>query len=582
MELNQELVLSSIKKAQTWMSDLYDEETRKAVKELLDNEDKTLLTDAFYKDLEFGTGGLRGLMGVGSNRINKYTIGTATQGLANYMKKEFSSLKEIKVVISHDSRLKSRDYAVLTAEIFSANGIKAFIFQDLRPIALESFAIRELGCQGGVMITASHNPKEYNGYKVYWDDGAQVIGPHDKNIIAEVNKVTNKDVKFNRNDNLICEIPTSMDEQYIACVKKIMLSPDAVKSYKDMPIVYTALHGAGSTLVEKTLNAIGFTNVINVEEQQKPDGNFPTVISPNPEDPRAMKLAMEKAVKTNAEIAIGTDPDSDRFAIVVKDGKGNYIPLTGNQSMILLVYYIITRKKELGTLSDKDFMVRTIVTSELNSVICEKNGIEMFETYTGFKWIAAIIRQLEGTRKYIGGGEESFGFLAEDFVRDKDAISAAALSVEITAWALSQNKSIYQILKEIFVQYGYSKEVGISLEKHGPTGAEEIDNMMRKFRETPHSHIAGAKVSMIRDYSNLTEYDLVSNEKSIIKMPTTSNVLQYFTEDRTKVSIRPSGTEPKIKFYIEVKSKLDSIEEFDKVEEEAFKKIEIIKKELGL
>lgn len=582
MELDNELILTATKKAESWLSELYDDDTKKEVQALLDNDDKSLLTDAFYKDLEFGTGGLRGIMGIGSNRINKYTIGTATQGLANYMKKEFGNLSEIKVVIGHDSRLHSREYAILTAEIFSANGIKAYIFEDLRPIALVSFAIRELKCQGGVMITASHNPKEYNGYKVYWNDGAQVIAPDDKNIIAQVNRVTNADVKFDKNETLIETISKSMDELYIDAVKKVMLSPEATKKYHDIPIVYTPLHGAGVTLVEKTLRGVGFTNIITVEEQSKPDGNFPTVISPNPEDPRAMKLAVEKAKVHNAEIAMGTDPDSDRFAVAVKNGKGDYTLLTGNQSMIILVYYIITRRKELGILSPKDFMVRTIVTSELNSTICKKNGVEMFETYTGFKWIASIIRQFEGSRQYIGGGEESFGFLFEDFVRDKDAISAISVFAEIVAWAKTQGKTVFDILKEIFVQYGYSKEVGISLEKQGPTGAEEIDNIMKNFRENPPKEIAGSKIVSIIDYANLYEYDVLNNEKAVVAMPTTSNVLQYFTEDKTKISIRPSGTEPKIKFYIEVKGKIDSVDKYEEAENESVLKIERIKTDLGI
>lgn len=582
MEENKDLIHLATEKAKTWLSDFYDQETRTEVENLLNSSNKDQLVDAFYRDLEFGTGGLRGIMGVGTNRLNKYTIGTATQGFANYLKKEFKDLSQIKVAISHDSRLHSREYALLTADIFSANGIKAYIFSDMRPIAVESFAVRELGCQGGVMITASHNPKEYNGYKVYWNDGAQVVAPHDKNIIAEVNRLTNEDIKFDKNEKLIETISEDVENKYIQEVKGILLSPDAIKQYHDIPIVYTPIHGTGITMVPKTLKACGFTNIINVEEQDTPDGNFPTVKSPNPENPEAMRLAVEKAKKTNAELAIGTDPDADRYAIAVKDDNGEFVLLNGNQSMLLLVYYIITRKKQNNTLSDKDFMVRTIVSSELSEVICKKNGVEMFETYTGFKWIAALIRSLEGCRQYIGGGEESFGFLIEDFVRDKDAISASAMCAEITAWAKSQGKTIYTILKELYLEYGFSKEVGISLEKYGVTGAQEIENMMKNFRENPPKTIGGSDVVLIKDFSTLKIFDTVSNEKSSIKMPTTSNVLQFYTEDKTKISIRPSGTEPKIKFYLEIKGKMNSIEDYDKVNQEADEQIEKIKKDFGI
>lgn len=582
MEENKDLMQLAKEKAKSWLADSYDQETRTEVEKMLNSENKDLLLDAFYKDLEFGTGGLRGIMGVGTNRLNKYTIGTATQGFANYLKKEFSDLDLIKVAISHDSRLHSREYALLTAGIFSANGIKAYIFPDMRPIAVESFAVRELGCQGGVMVTASHNPKEYNGYKVYWNDGAQVLAPHDKNIIAEVNRVTNADIKFDKNENLIETISESLEDKYVQEVKGTLLSPDAVKKYHDIPIVYTPIHGSGITMVPKALKAAGFTNIINVPEQDTPDGNFPTVKSPNPENPEAMRIAVEKAKANNAELAIGTDPDADRYALAVKDDSGEYILLNGNQSMLLLVYYIITRKRETGTLTDKDYMVRTIVSSELSEVICKKNGIEMFETYTGFKWIASMIRNLEGTRKYIGGGEESFGFLLEDFVRDKDAISASVMCAELTAWAKSKGTTVFGILKELYLEYGFSKEVGISIEKYGVTGADEIEKMMKRFRENPPKVIADSQVVLIKDFANLKVTDTVNNEKSVLQMPTTSNVLQYYTEDKTKISIRPSGTEPKIKFYIEVKGKMNSIEDYAKVNKMAEEKIEKVKKDLGI
>ena len=582
MEENKDLIHLATEKAKSWLSDSYDQETRNEVEKMLNDTNNDLLVDAFYKDLEFGTGGLRGIMGVGTNRLNKYTIGTATQGFANYLKKEFKDLDLIKVAISHDSRLHSREYALLTAEIFSANGIKAYIFADMRPIAVESFAVRELGCQGGVMVTASHNPKEYNGYKVYWSDGAQVLAPHDKNIIAEVNRVANEDIKFGKNEKLIETISESIENSYIEEVKKMLLSPDAIKQFHDIPIVYTPIHGSGITMVPKTLKACGFTNIINVPEQDTPDGTFPTVKSPNPENPEAMRIAIERAKATNAELVIGTDPDADRYALGVKNDKGEYILLNGNQSMLLLIYYIITRKKENGTLSDKDYMVRTIVSSELSDVICKKNGVEMIESYTGFKWIASLIRNLEGTRKYIGGGEESFGFLLEDFVRDKDAISAAVMCAEITAWAKSKGTSVYGILKELYLEYGFSKEVGISIEKYGVTGAEEIEKMMKTFRENPSKVIADSPVVLIKDFASLKVTDTVKNEKSVLQMPTTSNVLQYYTEDKTKVSIRPSGTEPKIKFYIEVKGKMNSIEDYDNVDKMANLKIEKVIKDLGI
>lgn len=580
---NSELLAQVTAKAKTWLSEKYDADTRKEVQALLDQEDKTELIESFYKDLEFGTGGLRGIMGVGTNRVNIYTIGGATQGLANYLLKEFSSLKEIKVVIGHDCRNNSRLYAEISADIFAANGIKAYLFEDLRPTPEISYAIRKLGCQSGIMITASHNPKVYNGYKVYWEDGAQVIPPHDKSIIAEVNRVKVDQIKFKGGDKKLIEIlGKDMDNAYIQDLKTLLLSPDSIKRHANIGIVYTPLHGTGFTIIPKALKECGFTNIINVPEQGVLSGDFPTVISPNPEDPAAMALAVKKAEETNAELVFATDPDADRFGAGIRNDKGEFILLNGNQTMLILIYYIITRRKELGLLSKKDYTVRTIVTSALTQVVSEKNGVEMFECYTGFKWIAAVMRELEGKRNYIGGGEESYGFLAEDFVRDKDSVSAAILFGEIAAWAKDNGKTLYEMLQDIYVEYGFSKEKGISVTKEGRSGAEEIEAMMKNFRENPIKEIAGSKVILIKDFVTLKAQDFSINEEYTLEMPTTSNVLQYFTQDKTKVSIRPSGTEPKIKFYIEVQDKLKSREEYDAVNAATEKKIEQVCKDLGI
>ncbi len=580
---NSELLAQVTAKAKTWLSEKYDADTRKEVQALLDQEDKTELIESFYKDLEFGTGGLRGIMGVGTNRVNIYTIGGATQGLANYLLKEFSSLKEIKVVIGHDCRNNSRLYAEISADIFAANGIKAYLFEDLRPTPEISYAIRKLGCQSGIMITASHNPKVYNGYKVYWEDGAQVIPPHDKSIIAEVNRVKVDQIKFKGGDKKLIEIlGKDMDNAYIQDLKTLLLSPDSIKRHANIGIVYTPLHGTGFTIIPKALKECGFTNIINVPEQDVLSGDFPTVISPNPEDPAAMALAVKKAEETNAELVFATDPDADRFGAGVRNDKGEFILLNGNQTMLILIYYIITRRKELGLLSKKDYTVRTIVTSALTQVVSEKNGVEMFECYTGFKWIAAVMRELEGKRNYIGGGEESYGFLAEDFVRDKDSVSAAILFGEIAAWAKDNGKTLYEMLQDIYVEYGFSKEKGISVTKEGRSGAEEIEAMMKNFRENPIKEIAGSKVILIKDFVTLKAQDFSINEEYTLEMPTTSNVLQYFTQDKTKVSIRPSGTEPKIKFYIEVQDKLKSREDYDAVNAATEKKIEQVCKDLGI
>lgn len=580
---NNELLDQVTSKAQSWLSKDYDSETQNLVKKMLEDQDSTELIESFYKDLEFGTGGLRGIMGAGINRVNKYTIGAATQGLSNYLLKEFASLDQIKVVIGHDCRNNSKYLAQITADVFSANGIKVYLFEDLRPTPEISYAIRALGCQSGVVVTASHNPKEYNGYKAYWNDGAQVTPPHDKNIIGEVNRIKSvSDVKFESNPALIEMLGEEMDNRFIGDIGKVLLSPEAIQKHGDMGIVYTPIHGTGFTLVPKALTKYGFTNIINVPEQDVLSGDFPTVISPNPEDPAALALGIQKAKETGAEIVFATDPDADRFGAAVKDDSGEFILLNGNQLMIMLIYYIVTRWKEDGRLTGNEYTVKTIVTSELALKVAGKNGVEMFDCYTGFKWIASIMLKLEGKRQYIGGGEESYGFLAEDFVRDKDAVSAVVLFAEVAAWAKLQGKTVFQLLQDIYVEYGFSKEKGVSLVKKGREGAQEIEAVMKNFRNNPPTEFAGSKVVQIKDYVTLQAKDFVANETFTLNMPTTSNVLQFFTEDKTKISVRPSGTEPKIKFYIEVQDKLASREAYHAVDQKAEGKIVQICKELGI
>lgn len=571
------------KKAEGWLSKSYDAETRAEVQRMLDNEDSTELIESFYKDLEFGTGGLRGIMGAGSNRMNIYTVGAATQGLANYLKKEFGDQEQIKVVIGHDSRNNSRKFAEISADIFSANGIKVYLFEDLRPTPEMSYAIRKLGAQSGIILTASHNPKEYNGYKAYWNDGAQMIAPHDKNTIAEVNKIRSaSDIKFKGNKELIEIIGEDIDKAYINELLSVSLSPEAIARHKDMKIVYTPIHGTGVKIIPDTLKAFGFTNIIHVPEQDVISGDFPTVISPNPEEPAALALAVKKAEETGAELVLASDPDADRVGAAVLNNEGKFILLNGNQTAVLFVYYLITRWKELGKLTGNEFIVKTIVTTELIRTIAERNKVEIYDCYTGFKWIAAIIRENEGKKKFIGGGEESYGFLVEDFVRDKDAVSACAILAEIAAWAKDNGKTMYQLLQDIYVEYGFSKEKGISVVKKGKSGAEEIEAMMKGFREHPITEIAGSKVTYLYDYSNLKGYSMLDNETITLDMPTTANVLQYFTEDKSKISIRPSGTEPKIKFYVEVHSTVKDVNELAAADEAANEKINQIKASLGI
>ena len=581
---NTELLEIVRKKAQAWLGPEYDEETRREVQALLDKDDPTDLIEAFYKDLEFGTGGLRGIMGAGSNRMNIYTVGAATQGLSNYLKKEFADLKQLKVVIGHDCRNNSRRFAEISADIFSANGIKVYLFDALRPTPETSYAIRHLGCQSGIIITASHNPKEYNGYKAYWDDGAQMIAPHDKNTIAEVNKIRNvSDIHFKGDKSLIEIIGAEMDERYIRDLTTISLSPDAIKRHHDMKIVYTPIHGTGVRIVPEALQAFGFTNIIHVPEQDVVSGNFPTVISPNPEEAAAMRLAVEKARETDADLVLASDPDADRVGSAVKNNDGEWILLNGNQTAILFVYYLITRWKETGRLKGKEYIVKTIVTTETIRAIAERNGVEMYDVYTGFKWIADIMRRNEGKKQYIGGGEESYGFLCEDFVRDKDAPSACCMLAEIAAWAKDQGLSLYGLLQKIYIEYGYSKEVNISVVKKGKSGAEEIEAMMTRFRNNPPSELAGSKVATLYDYASLKGHSFTEGEDFSLHMPTTSNVLQYYAEDQTKVSIRPSGTEPKIKFYIEVHiAGIHTADDLRAAEAQALEKVEKIKASLGI
>ncbi len=577
------LLKQVITKAESWLTEGYDAETKAEVQRMLNNEDKTELIEAFYKDLEFGTGGLRGIMGVGSNRMNIYTVGAATQGLSNYLKMEFSDLEEIKVVIGHDCRNNSRKFAEISADIFSANGIKVYLFDDLRPTPEISYVIRQFGCQSGIILTASHNPKEYNGYKAYWDDGAQVIAPHDRNIIAEVNKIRSaKDINFKGNKSLISTLGQEIDNRFIQDLLSISLSPEAIKNQRDIKIVYTPIHGTGVRLVPAGLKAMGFTNIIHVPEQDVVSGDFPTVISPNPEEAAALDLAVKKARETGAELVLATDPDADRVGIAVKNDKGEFVLVNGNQTFLICLYYLISNWKKSGKLTGDEYVVKTIVTTELAKTVADRNGIEMYDCYTGFKWIAAIIKENEGKKKYIGGGEESYGFLAEDFVRDKDAVSAAMLIAEIAAWAKDNGKTLYEMLQDIYVEYGFSKEKGISVVKQGKSGAEEIEAMMKNFRENPPKEIAGSKVVLTKDFAKLVGKDLIQNETFTLDMPTTANVLQYFTEDNTKVSVRPSGTEPKIKFYIEVQSQVNDRAGLAKAEEEAQAKIEAVRASLGV
>ena len=578
---NQELIKQVTAKAESWLSPAFDAETQAEVKRMLENEDKTELIECFYKDLEFGTGGLRGIMGSGSNRMNIYTVGAATQGMANYLNKNFANLEQIAVVVGHDCRNNSRKFAEISADIFSANGIKVYLFDDLRPTPEVSFAIRELGCQAGVNITASHNPREYNGYKAYWDDGAQVLAPHDKGIIDEVNKVTVDGIKFQGNKELIQIIGEDVDKVYLEKVHGISIDPEVIKRQKDLSIVYTPLHGAGRTLIPRSLKEWGFENVNTVPEQMVKDGNFPTVVSPNPENAEALTLAIKLAKEINADIVMASDPDADRVGMACKDDKGEWVLINGNQTALIFLYYIIKNRIATGKMKPNDFIVKTIVTTEMIKTIADKNNVEMRDCYTGFKWIAREIRLSEGKQQYIGGGEESYGFLAEDFVRDKDAVSACSLLAEICAWAKDQGKTLYDVLMEIYVEYGFSRETTVNVVKPGKSGADEIKAMMEGFRANPPKEIGGSKVVLAKDYKTLKATDGEGNV-SDIDMPETSNVLQFFTADGTKISVRPSGTEPKIKFYVEVKGEMGCAKCYANANAEAEKKIQAVRQSLNI
>ncbi len=580
---NKELLQIVNQKAQSWLDGSYNEETKQEVKRMLEAEDKAELIDAFYKDLEFGTGGLRGIMGAGSNRMNIYTVGAATQGLSNYLNSQFKELQQISVAIGHDCRNNSRKFAEISANILSANGIKAYLFEDLRPTPEISFAIRKLGCQSGIIITASHNPKEYNGYKAYWDDGAQMIAPHDTNVIDEVKKITDvNDIKFEGNKDLIEILGAEMDEDYLETVKSISLSPDVIKRHNDLKIIYTPIHGTGVKMIPAALRKVGFTNIINIPEQDVVSGNFPTVVSPNPEEPAALKMAVDKAIEIDADIVMASDPDADRIGVACKNDKGEFILLNGNQTAILLTWYILKKWQENKLLTGKEFIVKTIVTSELMKDIAIKNNIEYFDVYTGFKWISGKIRELEGKKKYICGGEESYGFMPGDYVRDKDAVASCSIFAEIAAWAKDNNLTVFELLQNIYLEYGFSKEKMIYIVRKGKSGADEIQAIMKDLRENTPNSLGGSKMSVVKDYSVLKEYNKIDNTEKDIDLPAYSNVLQFFTEDGSKVSVRPSGTEPKIKFYFEVRTDMPTIDDYYTADKKAAEKIDAIVKDLNI
>lgn len=579
---NEELIKQCTEKAQKWLAPEYDAETQAEVKRMLENPDKTDLIEAFYKDLEFGTGGLRGIMGVGSNRMNIYTVGAATQGLSNYLNKCFAGKDNISVVVGYDCRNNSQKFAEISANIFSANGIKVYLFEDMRPTPEMSFAIRRLGCQSGIILTASHNPKEYNGYKAYWDDGAQVLAPHDKGIIDEVNKINSAaDIKFEGDKDLIQVIGKEVDDDYLNQVHSISIDPEVIKRQKDLKIVYTPIHGTGMMLIPQSLKLWGFENVHCVAEQMVKSGDFPTVVSPNPENAEALTLAIKLAKEIDADIVMASDPDADRVGMACKDSKGEWILVNGNQTCLIFLYYIIKNRIAMGKMKGNEFIVKTIVTTELIKKVADKNNIEMYDCYTGFKWIARQIRLNEGIKQYIGGGEESYGFLAEDFVRDKDAVSACSLLAEICAWAKDQGKTLYDILMEIYVEYGFSKELTVNVVKPGKSGADEIKAMMENFRACPPKELGGSQVVLVKDYKTLKATDAAGNATDI-DMPEPSNVLQFFTADGTKVSVRPSGTEPKIKFYMEIKGEMGCPKCYASANATATEKAEAVKKSLGI
>ena len=577
-----QLIKECEEKALAWISSpYYDEETKSEIRQMLESEDKTALVDAFYQNLEFGTGGLRGIMGAGTNRMNKYIVGMATQGFANYLLKAFPAGKQLSVVVGHDCRNNGRLFAETVAAIFSANGIKVYLFEGLRPTPEVSFAIRHLGAQAGVNVTASHNPKEYNGYKAYWEDGAQVLAPHDKGIIDEVNQVRIEDVKSEPVPELIEIIGGEMDYTYMQAVHEAMVDQDVILRQKDLNIVYSPMHGTGRVIVPLCLRSWGFQNIHVVPEQMVIDGNFPTVVSPNPENAEAMTLGMKLGTRLNADLVVATDPDADRLAIVCRDNKGEWMIINGNQTCAMFCYYIIRNKKALHQLKPTDFLVKTIVTTELIAQMAKSNQVELRDCYTGFKWIAREIALSEGKQKYVGGGEESFGFLPYDKVRDKDAPASICLICEIAAWAKDNGMTLYDLLMQIYKDYGFSYEHTINVVKPGKTGADEIKAMMENFRQNPITEIAGSKVTLAKDFQSLIQRD-ADGKETAIDMPGKSNVIQYFCQDGTKVSVRPSGTEPKIKFYVEIKDNMTSAEDYAACLERAKAKVEEVKKSLGI
>jgi len=564
--------MNYLERAQSWLDEGYDIETREQVKKMIDNDLKEL-EDSFYRNLEFGTGGLRGIMGAGTNRMNKYTVGMATQGLVNYMKHSFKDKKSLSVAIAFDNRNNSQYFAQITADVFSANGFVVYLFDELRPTPELSFAIRHLGCAGGVMITASHNPKEYNGYKAYWSDGAQITAPHDVNIIDEVLKIENiSQIKFKGGEHSIRHIGKDMDESYLNAILSLTLSPEIVKNNNSFKIVYTPLHGTGVKIVPEALKRLGFSNIINIPEQDITDGNFPTINSPNPEESSALKMAMEKAAEVQADLVMATDPDADRLGIAIRDTEGRMLLLNGNQTAAILTYYLLARWKETGKLkigfNNKNFyMVKTIVTSDLLKSIADKFCIDMYNVLTGFKYIAEVVKDNEGKRVFIGGGEESYGFNAGEFVRDKDAVISCCLVAEAAAWAASKGKTLYEMLLDIYIEFGLYKERLLSVTKKGKDGLEQIQSMMKSLRDRPLQTLAGSAVVLIHDYQLSETFDMISDLRYKINLPK-SNVLQYISSDNSVVSVRPSGTEPKIKFYFGVRGELKSREEFVKADEE--------------
>ncbi len=582
MENQSVLIRECEEKAKVWTtSPLYDEKTQASVRKMLENPDKSELIDAFYRTLEFGTSGLRGIMGPGTNRMNIYTVGAATQGMANYLLQHFKDRNEISVAIGHDCRNNSRLFAETVAQIFSANGIKAYLFDAMRPTPEISFAIRHLGCQAGVILTASHNPKEYNGYKAYWDDGAQVLPPHDIGIIEEVGKVGVEDIKFKGNNDLIQIIGEEIDREFLQKIHTLSIDPEVIKRQKDLSIVYTPIHGTGKILIPESLKLWGFENVHTVPEQMVESGDFPTVVSPNPENGEALEMAINLAKKIDGDIVMASDPDADRVGMACKDDKGEWVLIDGNQTCMLFLYYIIKNRIAQGLMKGNEFIVKTIVTTELIAEIAKKNNIKLFDVYTGFKWIARMVHLEEdqGSLKYIGGGEESYGFMAEDFVRDKDAVSACSLLAEICAWAKDQGKTLYDVLMDIYLEYGFSYNKAVNIVKPGKSGAEEIKAMMENFRTNRPKELGGSKVILTKDFQLLKAYDGDGNEAAI-SMLQSSNVLQWYTEDGTKVSVRPSGTEPKIKFYVEVRGEIGCANCYKGACADAGEKVEMIMREL--